>query len=233
MANFPSHNSKEAASFSALCPPSSSAALEQSRVRLERRPRRQAGDQLAESEARRGGADGVPTCSAALSTSISSADIERTKEKGGTQRCGRGEGPRTRPTPRPESSSAWKWYNGIGSVKLKKIKKLKKLDAQGCTILEKASLCFQPTKNGKPRPCVEEPREFACEEISTGRIYRIEDNLIEISKGNKPAMAIAEHADVLKSAHALFVGDADVDAAKGTIKFNRGRFGKVILKKGK
>ncbi|EJK49246.1 hypothetical protein THAOC_31903, partial [Thalassiosira oceanica] len=47
--------------------------------------------------------------------------------------------------------------NGIGSVKLKKIKKLKKLDAQGCTILEKASLCFQPTKNGKPRPCVEEP----------------------------------------------------------------------------
>ncbi|EJK57163.1 hypothetical protein THAOC_22824, partial [Thalassiosira oceanica] len=83
------------------------------------------------------------------------------------QRCGRGEGPALGQL-RGQSRHLPGNGNGIGSVKLKKIKKLKKLDAQGCTILEKASLCFQPTKNGKPRPCVEEPREFACEEISTG-----------------------------------------------------------------
>jgi len=105
--------------------------------------------------------------------------------------------------------------------------KLRKLDAEGCTVLEKAYLCTQATKGGKPVPCEDETREFACEVISTGQIYRVEDDLIDISKGNKPGLDVEAYADVLQSANALFVGDANIDAARATIKFNHGRFGKA------
>ena len=35
--------------------------------------------------------------------------------------------------------------NGLG--------KQRKLDAEGCTVLEKANLCFPPAKDGKSLPC--------------------------------------------------------------------------------
>lgn len=145
--------------------------------------------------------------------------------------------------------------NGLG--------KLRKLNAEGCTVLEKASLCFP--LNGKPLPCEDEAvssslrlsitackkltmntahsnpshfvlsinkREFACEEVSTGHIYRIEDDLIGISKGNRPGLDVNDYADILQSAQALFIGDADVDPVSFIIKFKRGRFDKASSKGG-
>ncbi|KAL7548652.1 hypothetical protein ACHAWF_011924 [Thalassiosira exigua] len=119
--------------------------------------------------------------------------------------------------------------NGIG------LGKLKKLNAEGCTVLEKVNVCFPLTSDDVAHECDNETREFACEEVSTGQIYSIEDDLIEISNSNKPNQAngnkpglldFDEDVDVLESAQTLFVGDADIDGARGIIKFNQGRFGK-------
>ena len=69
-------------------------------------------------------------------------------------------------------------------------------------------------------------REFACA-LSDGAIYRIDNDLEDIAKGNRPDFTMDNGADVLQSATTEFSGDADIDHQTGSISFKKGNFGKA------
>lgn len=120
-----------------------------------------------------------------------------------------------------------------------------KLGASGCTILEKVNLCEVEVDDSAER-ChgSHMTREFACEDLETGAIYDIDNDMPALAQGGmnsamggwNDAFAFDDEdskANLLVSGMDIFKGDANLDLRTGRISFVSGRFGRSDNQRGR